>query len=73
MASAFVEPWTWMLPESEPVNLRIPTIGISLAMPICFADGDTSQIIGREGFFDCFRIEFDKPNFVTKFELIEEE
>ena len=55
------------------IELLIPTIGISLAVPVCFAEGDTSQILGREGFFDCFRIEFDKANFVTRFTLVEDE
>ena len=55
------------------VELWIAELGISMDIPICFADGDASLILGREGFFDCFRIEFDKPNFVTKFTLVEDE
>jgi hypothetical protein len=39
-------------------------------IPICFADSDASQLLGREGFFDYFRIEFDKPQLLTRFELI---
>ena len=55
------------------IEFLIPAASISVAVPVCFADGDTSQILGREGFFDCFRIEFDKPNFVTRFELVDDE
>ena len=36
------------------VELLVPDLGIAFAIPICFADGDTSQILGREGFFDAF-------------------
>jgi hypothetical protein len=35
------------------------------------ADADTSHILGREGFFDCFRITFDKSRLITQFELLE--
>ena len=55
------------------IERLIRTIGISLAVPVCFAEGDTSQILGREGFFDCRRIEFDQANFVTKFTRVEDE
>ncbi len=51
------------------VEFLVPEIGIALAIPICFADGDTSQVIGRAGFFDSFRITFDKQRLQTVFEL----
>ncbi len=54
------------------VELLVPDIGFAFMIPICFADGDTSQLLGREGFFDAFRITFDKQRFTTEFELIEE-
>ena len=54
------------------VEILIPDIGIALPIPICFADADTSQLIGRDGFFDCFRVTFDKQQLTTRFELIEE-
>jgi hypothetical protein len=54
------------------VELLVTDIGLAFAIPICFADGDTSQLLGREGFFDAFRISFDKQRLTTRFELIEE-
>jgi hypothetical protein len=54
------------------VELLVPDIGVAFTIPICFADGDTSQLLGREGFFDAFRITFDKQRFTTEFELIGE-
>jgi hypothetical protein len=54
------------------IELLVPDIGIAFFVPICFADGDASQILGREGFFDAFRITFDKRRLTTQFELIEE-
>jgi hypothetical protein len=54
------------------VELMIAEVGIAVNVPICFADADASQILGREGFFDCFRITFDKQRLTTHFELVEE-
>jgi len=54
------------------VELLVPDIGVAFTIPICFADADTSQLLGREGFFDLFRITFDKQRLTTEFELIEE-
>ncbi len=54
------------------VELMVPDIGVSLLAPICFADGDASHLLGREGFFDVFRVTFDKRQQTTRFELIEE-
>ncbi len=54
------------------VELLVPDIGVAFFIPICFADGDASQLLGREGFFDFFRITFDKQRLTTEFELIEE-
>ncbi len=53
------------------LELLIPDLAIGLTVPICFADGDASLLLGREGFFDCFRIEFDKSRLLTRFELLE--
>jgi hypothetical protein len=54
------------------VELLVPEVGIAFAIPICFTDGDASQLLGREGFFDSFRITFDKQRLTTEFELNEE-
>jgi hypothetical protein len=53
------------------VELIVPDAGLGVTIPICFAEGDASQLLGREGFFDCFRVEFDKSQLLTKFELVE--
>jgi hypothetical protein len=55
------------------VELLVPDVGVAVIVPICFADADVSQILGREGFFDCFRVTFDKQRLTTRFELIEDE
>ena len=54
------------------VELLVPDIGVAFTIPICFADGDTSQLLGREGFFDLFRITLDKNRLTSQFDLIEE-
>lgn len=54
------------------VELLISDLAIALDIPICFGEVNPSPILGREGFFDCFRIEFDKENFVTRFTLVED-
>lgn len=42
-----------------------------IVIPLCFAEGEAPLLLGREGFFDAFRIEFDKARALTSFELIE--
>jgi hypothetical protein len=54
------------------LEFLIPDLAIGITVPVCFADGDSSLLLGREGFFDCFRIEFDKSRLLTRFELLEE-
>lgn len=54
------------------VELLVPDIGVAFTIPICFADADTSQLLGREVFFDLFRITLDKRRLTTEFELTEE-
>ncbi len=51
------------------VELLVPEAGVALSIPICFADGDASQLLGREGFFDAFLVLFDKRRLTTRFEL----
>lgn len=60
------------------VRARIHTLSVfvreaacQLAIPFCFAEGDAPLLLGREGFFDAFRIEFDKRELATVFELME--
>jgi len=53
----------------HPLEIFVREAGCSLAIPFCFAEGDAPLLLGREGFFDAFRIEFDKRRLVTSFEL----
>ncbi len=53
------------------LELIVPDVRAVINVPICFAEGDVSQLLGREGFFDYFRVEFDKARLLTKFELVE--
>ena len=46
--------------------------GCKLTIPFCFAAGDAPLLLGREGFFDAFRVEFDKRRLTTTFELFAE-
>lgn len=41
-----------------------------LTIPFCFAEGQAPSLLGREGFFDAFRIQFDKKRLQTTFELV---
>ena len=55
------------------LEFLIPDLAIGILVPVCFADGDSSLLLGREGFFDCFRIEFDKSRLLTRFELLDDD
>jgi len=55
------------------VEVYIREAGCRLAIPFRFAEGDAPLLLGREGFFDAFRIEFDKRQSLTAFELLERE
>lgn len=54
------------------LEVIVPDAGLGIMVPICFADGDASQLLGREGFFDAFDIEFRKSALLTRFTLTEE-
>lgn len=53
----------------HPVDIYIRDASCRLTIPVCFAEGDAPLLLGREGLFDAFRIEFDKSQSVTRFEL----
>ncbi len=56
------------------VEIYVKEVDRRLVILICFAAGETAALLGREGFFDAFRIEFDKPARTTSFEyLLDEE
>ena len=39
-----------------------------ILLPICFAEGDAPLLLGRDGFFDAFVVQFDKQRSLTTFE-----
>ena len=47
----------------------VPALALELKASVCFAEGDAPYLIGREAFFDRFRVAFDKPNKRTTFTL----
>lgn len=50
------------------VEIHVLEAARQLVIPFCFADGPAPLLLGREGFFDAFRITLDKQNYVTVFE-----
>jgi hypothetical protein len=52
------------------VEISIREARCRVTIPFCFADGDAPTLLGREGFFDAFRIQFDKRRLITVFELM---
>lgn len=53
----------------HPVEIFVREVRYRLTIPFCFAEGDAPLLLGREGFFDVFRIQFDKQRQLTSFEL----
>lgn len=53
------------------VELYIREARCRITIPFCFADGDAPLLLGRDGFFDAFRVLFDKGDLATTFELVE--
>ncbi len=49
-------------------RLVIPQASFWIELPICFVEGDAPFVIGREVFFDLFRVTFDKEKRKTVFE-----
>ncbi len=49
-------------------RLVIPQASFWIELPICFVEGDAPFVIGREVFFDLFRLTFDKEKRKTVFE-----
>ena len=54
----------------HPVDFFIREAGYRLTILVCFAEGDAPLLLGRDGFFDAFRVQFDKPQLQTVFELV---
>ena len=51
------------------VRTIVPALALERKVSVCFADGNAPYLIGREAFFDRFRVAFDKPNKRTTFTL----
>src|SRR2546428_10054272 len=49
------------------VGAILPDLALELTFPMCFADGNAPYLIGREGFFDRFKITLDKKEQRTIF------
>lgn len=51
----------------HPLKVHVREVKLSLTIPCCFVEGDTPLVLGRAGFFDAFRIEFDQRQRLTVF------
>ena len=49
------------------VEMAIPEVDAPLQIPICLASVEAPFLLGREGFFDAFRVEFDKTALEMRF------
>lgn len=54
----------------HPVDIYISNVPCRLTIPLCFAEADAPFLLGRDGFFDAFRVQFDQPRLQTVFEPI---
>lgn len=53
----------------HPLDIYVRDARCRLTIPFCFAEGDAPLLLGRDGFFDAFRVVFDKQRLLTEFEL----
>ncbi len=49
------------------VHAIVPELAHELKLSICFAEGDAPYLVGREGFFDKFKVTLDKTRQRTVF------
>lgn len=56
----------------HPLHVYIREARCRLTIPFCFAEGDAPLLLGRDGFFDAFRISFDKQQLLTVFDPLDE-
>jgi hypothetical protein len=56
----------------HPLDVYIREARCRLTIPFCFAEGDAPLLLGREGFFDAFRVVFDKQQLVTVFDRLDD-
>ena len=50
------------------IEMHIPDVQRRLVIPVCFAEGDCAFVLGRQRFFDAFRITFDQLSLKTEIE-----
>ena len=50
------------------VSIYIAEAARRITLPFCLAEGNAPMLLGREGFFDAFRVLFDKKQYLTVFE-----
>ena len=53
------------------VDLLIPAASILMRVPMVFVRGDAPYVLGRDTFFEAFRIAFDPTRRRTIFELVD--
>lgn len=56
----------------HPVDLVVAELGIQITILMCFAEGHAPLLLGREGFFEYFRVTFDRQALLTTFEFVGE-
>ena len=54
----------------RPLDVYVREARCRLTIPFCFAAGNAPLLLGRDGFFDAFRVTFDKQRLSTEFELL---
>ncbi|MFQ5854279.1 MAG: hypothetical protein ACE5LU_01350 [Anaerolineae bacterium] len=54
------------------MDVVVTELGIQITIPMCFADGHAPLLLGREGFFEYFRVTFDGQALLTTFEFVGE-
>ena len=52
------------------VALFVPRLDVTIRIPMALAAGEAPLLLGREGFFEYFRLTFDRPALVTHFEFV---
>ena len=54
----------------HPLHIYVREAQCRLTIPFCFAAGDAPLLLGRNGFFDAFRVTLDKLHLLTVFDLL---
>ncbi|MFQ6093982.1 MAG: hypothetical protein ACE5OR_15135 [bacterium] len=54
------------------MDLVVAELSIQITIPMCFAEGHAPLLLGREGFFEYFRVTFNRQALLTTFEFVGE-